>query len=241
MDKDGDGDFEEIVYLGTNPTDGDSSYGNAFPNSHVRYRWNDRTTVIASYTNTIDRPSYASVVPYRRVDLEDREILEGNPDLDPTLYENIDMSVDMRVGEGGLVSLEMFDRSVSDYVFKSESIISGGIYDGFQLDREENSASAQLRGMTFNWSQPIRLPLLADGFSINTNFKKQETAIEYPDRPGEILPLASHPESAMKISFNYETSRLFAQLKFDQKDETIYRVSSDPEQDLYIAPRRYMA
>ncbi len=120
--------------------------------------------------------------------------------------------------------MEMFDRSVSDYVFKSESIISGGIYDGFQLDREENSASAQLRGMTFNWSQPIRLPLLADGFSINTNFKKQETAIEYPDRPGEILPLASHPESAMKISFNYETSRLFAQLKFDQKDETIYRV-----------------
>lgn len=64
LDKDGDGDFDEVVYLGTNPTTGSSDYGHAFPNAHYRYKWNDRTTLIASYTNTIERPEYGDVVPF---------------------------------------------------------------------------------------------------------------------------------------------------------------------------------
>ena len=239
-DKDGDGDFDEIVYLSTTPTYGSTGYGNAFPNTHVRYRWNDRTTFIASYTNTIRRPYYSQIVPFRRVDLEDREIDEGNPDLDPTLYANIDMSVDLRVGDEGLMSLEVFDRQIDDFIFANESVVSGGIYDGFILDRQENSASAQARGMSFTWSQPFRLPLIDEGFSFNANFVKQETELEYPSRPGEILPLAHRPDNELKLALNYEKDRIFAQLKIDQEDETIYQVATKAENDVYIAPRSYM-
>lgn len=239
-DKDGDGNFDEIVYLSTTPAYGSTDYSNFFSNAHVRYRWNDRTTFIASYTNTIKRPFYSQIVPYRRVDLEDREIDEGNPDLDPTLYANIDMSVDLRVGEDGLMSFELFDRQIDDFIFQSESVVQGGLYDGYDLERLENSASAQKRGMSFTWNQPFKLPLIDEGFSFNANYVKQETELEYPSRPGEILPLARAPEDEFKIALNYENDRVFAQLKIDQEDETIYQVGRNPNEDIYVAPGSYM-
>ncbi len=236
-DKDGDGNFDEIVYLDTNPTSGSSSYGNAFPNAHVRYMWNDRTTVIASFTNTIKRPEYGDVVPYRRVNLEDREIEEGNPGLDPTLYTNIDMSVDFKVGDEGLLSLELFDRKLDDYIFSNESFVSGGIYDGFELERQENSSSAQLRGVSMTWSQPLRLPLVNDGLSVNANYTSKESELEYPTRPGEVLPLPRVSDNEVNVAFTYQKEKLFAQVKIQAEDDNVYRVANNAESDRYFAPR----
>lgn len=239
-DKDGDGDFEEIVYLSTTPTYGSTDYSNAFSNAHVRYRWSDRATFIASYTNTIKRPFYSQIVPYRRVDLEDREVEEGNPNLNPTLYANIDMSVDLQVGDDGLMSFELFDRQIDDFIFQRESVVQGGLYDGYELERLENSASAQKRGVSFTWNQPLKLPLIDEGFSFNANYVKQETELQYPSRPGEILPLSRSPEDEFKIALNYENDRIFAQLKIDQEDETLYQVGANPNEDIYVAPGSYM-
>ncbi len=236
-DKDGDGDLDEIVYVDTNPTSGSSSYGNAFPNAHVRYKWNDRTTFIASFTNTIKRPDYGDVVPYRRVNLEDRQIEEGNPGLDPTLYTNIDMSVDFKVGEQGMLSLEVFDRKLDDYIFSNESFVSGGIYDGFELERQENSSSAQMRGVSMTWNQPLHLPLLNDGLSFNANFIKQESELEYPERPGEVLPLPRMSDNELNLAFTYQKEKLFAQVKIAAEDDNVYQVASNAESDRYFAPR----
>jgi len=240
LDKDGDGDLEEVVYLGTNPTVGSSDYGHAFPNAHYRYKWNDRTTLIASYTNTIERPAYGDVVPFRQVKLEDREIEEGNPDLMPTLYTNIDLSLDVRVGKEGLVSLELFDRKLDDYIFNHESIVSGGIYDGFELQSQENSSSAQLRGASVTWNQPIVLPFAGEGLSFNANCEMLDTEIEYPARLGETLPLTRSPDRAVKFALNYEREKLFVQLTIEREDENIYRVASNSEEDRYYGPSRQM-
>lgn len=240
LDKDGDGDFDEVVYLGTNPTTGSSSYGHAFPNAHYRYKWNDRTTLIASYTNTIERPEYGDVVPFRQVKLEDREIEEGNPDLKPTLYANIDLSLDVRVGDDGMVSLELFDRKLDDYIFSRESFISGGIYDGFELQRQENSSNANLKGASVTWNQPIVLPFMDEGLSFNANYVMLDTEIEYPARPGETLPLTRSPDSELKFALNYEREKLFVQLTIVQEDENIYRVARNPEEDRYFGPSSLM-
>lgn len=236
-DKDGDGDVEEIVYVGTNPTSGSSKYGNAFPNGHIRYKWNDRTTFIASYTNTIKRPIYGDVVPYRRVNLEDHEIEEGNPSLAPTLYTNLDLSVDLRVGDQGLFSFELFDRKLDDYIFSSESIVAGGIYDGFELERQENSSSALLRGVSMTWNQPLSLPMLNEGLSINANYVRQESELQYPERPGEILPLPRVSDNEVNLAFTYQKEKLFAQVKIEAEDDNAYRIANDLENDRYFAPR----
>ncbi len=236
LDRDNDGDVDEIVYLSTNPTTGSRDYSHSFSNAHVRYKMNDCTTFIASFTNTIKRPEYSDVVPFRRVRLEEREIEEGNPDLNPTLYTNLDMSVDYRLGEEGLVSLELFDRKIDDFIFSAESFISGGIYDGFELERQENSASAKARGVSMSWKQPLNLPLVDNALSFNANYLMQDSELEYPARPGEILPLARRPDTEFKLALNYEQDKIFAQLKFEAEDGFVYRVASSAEDDRYFSP-----
>ena len=237
FDKDLDGDFDEIVYLETSPTFGSNDYSHYFPNTHLRYRLNESTTFITSYTETIDRPRYADVVPYRLVALEDREVEEGNPSLRPTLYTNFDFSVDIRVRDGGMVSVELFDRQLEDYIFSNETNISGGIYDGFELERQENSSSAFLRGVSMTWNQPIRLPLFEEGFSLNAKYVKQESELQYPERPGETLPLPRMPDNEMNISLTYEKEKLFAQVKFWNEDDNVFRVGNNAESDRYAGSR----
>lgn len=234
LDKDSDGNFEETVYLGTTPTEGATQYDDLFSNSHFRYKWNERTTFIASYTNTIDRPQYAEVVPYRHVRLEDREVEEGNPELSPTLYENFDVSMDVRVGDSGLVSVELFDRSIEDYIFSRESFVVGGVYDGFELQRQENGSDGSARGVSLTWTQPISIAILPDGLSVNVNYEALDTEIDYPSRPGESLPLTRSPDSDLKVALKYENKKLFAQLKWDHETESIYRVANSPEKDRYV-------
>jgi len=237
LDKDSDGDLNEIVYLGSTPTFGSNEYSHNFPNTHVRYKLNENTTFITSYTKTIDRPDYADVVPYRLVALEDREVEEGNPLLKPTLYTNIDFSVDMRIRDGGMVSVELFDRQLEDYIFGNETIVVGGIYDGFELERQENSSSAFLRGVSMTWSQPIRLPLIEDGFSFNAKYVRQESELQYPERPGEVLPLPRMPDNEVNVSLTYEKEKLFAQVKLWNEDDNVFRVGNSAESDRYAGSR----
>jgi len=174
------------------------------------------------------------------VNVEDREIREGNPELAPTLFRNIDFSMDMRVGDEGLVSLEVFDRAIDDFIFSRQSIISGGLYDRYELSRRENTASAQMRGAKITWSQPLQGMIFPDGMSFNANYTQQESELEYPARPGEILPMTRTPENELRLALNYESGNLFAQVKMSNTDAVIRNVTGSPESDSYDDARSSM-
>ena len=223
----------ETVYVGTNAIPGESKYDNWFPNAHFRYKWTDTITLIGSYTQTIDRPEYTYIVPYRRVNLEEQEIEEGNPNLRPTVYTNYDLSLDIELPAQALFSVELFNRSVEDFVFSQEQILSSGIYQGFELETYENSASADIQGATFTWRQPLDTFYLPDGLSLNANYTKQTSEIEYPARPGEILPLTRMPDNELKLTLSYQNDKFFAQVRYAYEDLVPSRIAGNPDQDLY--------
>lgn len=224
----------ETVYLETNPVFGDSTYDNFFPNAHFRYQWSDSITVIGSFTNTIERPRYTYLVPYRRVNLEEMEIDEGNPELKPTLYTNYDLSVDFVLPAEAMLSVELFNRSVEDFVFTRKQIIAGGIYQGFELERFENSSSADIQGATLTWRQTLQGLNLPPGLSLNANYTKQKSEIEYPARPGEILPLAQTPDTELKLTLSYQNEKFFAQVRYAYEDLMTTRVAENREEDIYL-------
>jgi TonB-dependent receptor len=230
----GQNDLGETVYLETNQVPGESSYDNIFPNAHFRYQWSDTITLIGSYTNTIDRPSYTYLVPYRRVNLEEQEIDEGNPNLKPTLYTNYDLSMDVELPSHALLSMEVFNRSVEDYIFSRQQIVQTGIYQGFELERYENSASADIQGATFTWRQPLENSFLPDGLSLNANYTKQKSEIEYPARPGEVLPLTDMPDNELKLTLSYQNEKFFAQVRYAYEDVMPTRISDNAEEDIYL-------
>ncbi len=226
---------EDGEYLETLPAVGDNAYGNGFPNAHLGFRASDSLSIIASYTETIKRPWYGDVVPTRSVDLEDRELEEGNPSLRPTLYTNWDLSADLKLAEENILSFEVFKRSIDDFVFQRKSIVSGGVFDGFELERKENSGSASIHGGKLTWQQPLRADYLPDGLSLNLNYIYQNSKIEYPNRLGETLDLAHTPEQEVNITFNYQGEKLFAQLKYDYVSNQYSRVGESAIEDRFTA------
>jgi TonB-dependent receptor len=232
----GQNEAGETIYLETNSVPGESSYDNYFPNAHFRYKWNDAVTLIGSYTNTIDRPSYTYLVPYRRVNLEDKEIEEGNPNLDPTLYTNYDFSVDVDLTRDAMLSVELFNRSVEDFVFSRKQIVPDGLYQGFELERFENSSSAEIQGATITWRQSLEGLKLPDGFSLNAKYTKQKSEMEYPARPGEILPLTSTPDTEMKLTLSYQSEKFFAQVRYAYEDLIPTRIAGVSDEDTFLLP-----
>jgi hypothetical protein len=67
------------------------SYINILPGLHLKYDFNKTTILRAAWTNTLARPNYFSLVPYREITREDNEIAIGNPDLIPTTSMNFDL------------------------------------------------------------------------------------------------------------------------------------------------------
>ena len=84
-----DPDADEEVT--TRPVTGDDGYLHLLPGLHARYRLDDATALRFAWTNTLARPNYYDLVPYREVLIEDEELFEGNPALDPTTSMNFDL------------------------------------------------------------------------------------------------------------------------------------------------------
>jgi TonB-dependent receptor len=233
----GENDSGAVVYRETNAVPGESAYDNFFPNAHFRYKWTDAITIIGSYTNTIDRPRYTYLVPYRRVNLEEQEIEEGNPNLKPTLFTNYDLSVDVEVSDDARLSVELFNRSVEDFVFSQQRIVQSGVYQGFELESFENSASADIQGATITWRQSLKgLAMLPDGLSLNANYTTQKSEIEYPARPEEVLPLTQTPDNELKLTLSYQHEKFFAQVRYAYEDLIPIRIAGDSNEDLYLLP-----
>ncbi|EDY85253.1 TonB-dependent receptor domain protein [Verrucomicrobiia bacterium DG1235] len=232
-DADEDGDLQETVYLGTNPTNGDNSYSNDFPNFHLRYQWNEKLSVIGSFTNTIKRPGYGEVVPYRRVNRDESEVSEGNPNLKPTLYENLDFSLDYAISELNRFSVELFRKSVEDIVFEAESTVVSGAYAGYELSRRENGPTATIQGAKLTWQAPLRMSVLPEGLSFNANYILNDTETEYPGRPGEFLPVTHLPDAEFRMTLNYQSEKTFTQLMYQRTDVSLLRVGDDPSEDRF--------
>ncbi len=233
IDEDGEYDSTEI-------RTGSSGYGNLFPGIHARYSFSDRFTLIGSWTETIERPRYRDLVPYQYIDKEDQEISEGNPQLKPTLFTNYDLALDVRLPGSGLVSLELFSRSVSDFFFRQESLISDGPYTGYVVERLENGSTGSITGAELTWSQELGiLSTYLAPCSFSINYLRRQTSIEYPSRPGVDLPMANLPDEELTVSLVYEKQWFFGQIEIKQVSDSLFQVATIPVEDKYSkgAPR----
>jgi len=225
---------EDGEYDSTEIRTGSSGYGNLFPGIHARYRFNDRFTLIGSWTETIARPRYRDLVPYQYIDKEDQEIEEGNPQLKPTLFTNFDLALDARLPGSGLVSVEVFSKSVSDFFFRQETIIPDGPYAGYRVERLENGSTGSITGVELTWSQELGiLTAYLTPFSFSINYLRRQTSIEYPSRPGLDLPMTNLPEEELTFSLACEKQWFFGQVEIKQVGDSLFQVASIPVEDKY--------
>jgi outer membrane receptor protein involved in Fe transport len=78
--------------------------------------------------------------------------------------------------------------------------------------------------------------VLPDGLSLNANFTTQSSEIEYPARPGEILPLTSTPDQELKLTLSYQNEKFFAQVRYAYEDLIPTRIAGVSDEDTFLLP-----
>ena len=228
---------EEGDYLETRPVIDSNHYSNWFPGIHGRYDMS-RVSLIGSWSNTISRPEFGLVVPYREVHREGELIEAGNPDLKPTLYTNYDFAVDYRLnGDDDVLSMELFYQTVEDIIYNEASLVSSGPYAGYEFETFRNGPSGDVYGLRLVWSQSIGNWLdFADGLYFNANYTYRVSETTYPGRPDEVLPMPRRPRNSFQLSVSYKHKRLFAQLELDYDQESLREINEEaPWRDTYLA------
>lgn len=158
-----DGDFESV-----NQINEENTYTNLLPGVHFKYDINDRTVLRFAWTNTLARPNYIDLVPFRNVVNEDEEIVLGNPDLDATTSMNFDLMAEHYFKNVGILSGGLFYKDIQDFIYVFQFEDSGTGFDAFQ---PQNGDNANIFGAEIAFQRQLDfLPGFAKNFNIYLNY-----------------------------------------------------------------------
>ncbi len=182
-----EGRFQGAVDVNTLTT-----FTNLFPNAQAVYALTNRTNMRAAYSRAIGRPTFGQLSPNTLRNYSNETIRQGNPKLKPMLANNLDFIVDHYFMQVGQLSLGVFYKDLSDFVFSRTDILRadtpdenivgeiGGeqgpeenefLYDGWRRTTFANGEEAQVYGIEFSWQQNLSfLPGFLGNFHTYTNY-----------------------------------------------------------------------
>jgi len=211
-------DFDEVTEdetITTKKVTGDDSYTNILPGLHSTYKLDENTNIRFAWTNTIARPNYYDLVPFREVVIEDMELKEGNPNLEPTKSMNIDLMGEKFFKSVGLVSAGFFYKDISKFIFEYTmqdyaDPVTGRTFE--EYSHPENGGDATLYGIEFAVQRQLDfLPAMFKGIGVYLNYTWNHSSIDglpIEGRENEDLPLPGTAEHTFNASLSYETKKL---------------------------------
>lgn len=213
-----------------------------FPNLTVRHSFSDNLIGRFAVTRAISRPEYADIVP-RVLETSDAgsiTVERGNPDLRPTLSNNIDAGLEYYLRPLGVISVNAFYKDLTDYRF---TLNARETYNGTPnaLVSESRNADGHLAGIEFNWQQTFDfLPGWASSFGVFANYTVTDAEIKtdtpYGGRTSFTLPGQS--DSMYNVALFYEDFGFSARLSYTHRGDFLEEINADvPGLDLWVEER----
>lgn len=221
---------------------GSNSYTNILPN--VTLQHNEKNLVLnAAYTVSLARPAYFDLVPYREVNSEDGEIAFGNPDLEATISNNLDLMAEYYFGSVGLISAGVFAKSIDNWIYTfSDDNFDGfsGDFAGFDYEQVRNGSSASVNG--FELGVQSRLDFLP-GLLGNTTFYGNYTYTNASTdgvEGREDVPLVGATENMFNASLAYETKNFFLRASLNYQGENLDEVGGSIYEDRWYDAQTFV-
>lgn len=182
---------------------------------------------------TIARPGLGSLSPGGNVSVQgingsNRSFSTGNPYLDPTTSNNLDLSFEWYPQRGAIYSVGLFQKDIGTFV---QTIRTSAPYDTlglpddliagtgakptdiFEVTRPVNTNGGRLRGIELNVQQPLTfLPGFLSHLGVLANYTHVSSNIEYltsstPGAPTVRSTLVGLSKNAANGTLYYETKR----------------------------------
>ncbi len=219
---DGSGSFVGVERLNEG-----NDYLNVFPMAHLRYSLSDRTNFRLAWTNALARPNFTDLAPYEFVDHDSQRITRGNPELEPSLVQNVDLLVEHYFEPLGLLSGGVFYKQLSDFFFGSVDRIEGGELDGYEVRKTMNGASADLYGVEVAWQQRLTfLPGLLSGLGVYANYTYTHSNAELREVTREV-PLPRQVPHVVNAALSWERGPFSTMVTANHRSEYLWAVSQE--------------
>lgn len=241
-----DEDNEEEPYK-INPVKGSQDYMDILPQINLKYTVAENIIIRAAYTNSIARPNYYDLAPYRNIVVADNELYEGNSLLKPTKSVNIDLMADYYLESIGILSGGIFQKSLSDYFYTNiikdyKDPKSGTTFDYYY--RPDNGAKASLFGFEVSFQRQLDfLPGFLKGFGIYVNYTFTTSEAEGLNIPGREIEKVALPGTAgnmINASLSYEMFGLNLRISLNHTSDYIMEFGESEFFDLYYDKQTFL-
>jgi iron complex outermembrane recepter protein len=147
------------VFTGRKRNEG--HYRNVFPGIHLKYTPTRNLVARASYSTSIGRPSFDSIIPSDSVDDVNQNITIANAALKPQFSGNFDISIEYYFEPVGLLSATLFRKEITGFQFADSSQVVGsgpnngfeGNYEGYTIRTMANGGRARYKGFELSYQQ----------------------------------------------------------------------------------------
>jgi TonB-dependent receptor len=200
------------------------------PSANLVYELRNDMNVRAAYGRTLARPTFREFSPATYYDARRQELVDGNPDLERTTVDNLDLRWEWFPGRGELVAASGYFKSFDAPI---ERVISERTFNR-EVDFE-NQQSAQVYGAEFEVRK--RLGFLADPLrylEVGSNFTLTESTVT--DTTGQDLdrPLEGQSSFLINADVSYDNPESGTTISvfynfFDDRLDTIER-QNQPDQ-----------
>lgn len=234
---------DEGDYAGHKETKEESSYTNVLPGIHFKYSATPSTIVRFAYTNTIARPNYIDLVPYKNIIREDEEVEVGNPSLDPAKSMNFDLTAEHYFKNVGIISGGLFYKSIQDFVYTSVAKTTDNTFGAnttdFDAKLPQNGDDASVFGAEIAFQRKLDfLPGFAKNFNLYLNYTYLTSSANgiITNEDGDERKDMTLPNTAPNMfngSLGYDDGKFTARISANFSDAYIDEIGKNEFTDRY--------
>ena len=211
------------------PSIGEKDYLSVLPSLHLTYSPNEDSKYRLALTRSFARPDFGQLSPGATYLEIENELRSGNPELEPTYSNNLDLMYEYYFGNTGVFSAGYFYKQIIDPVF---SQTYQGSYRGQSVTVKSplNGDDAWLHGIEFAFNTD--LGLLGDwaqdfGFTANATFMDSEMSI--PEREAD-TSIPRQADMLYNLALYYDNGTFAARIALNHKGEYIENHGALPEE-----------
>jgi len=215
-------------------------YDMLLPSANLAVDLTDTVVARISAAQTIARPSISVLTPGGDVGIQgaNRSFSSGNPNIDPTKSDNVDLSLEWYPDADSLFAVGLFYKKINSFVQNlrqdipfSQLGLPNSLLDGtsalptdlFAVSQPVNSPGGELKGFEINVQKRLSfLPGWMENFGVQANYTFVDSEIEYltsttPGAPTITQTLTGLSKNAWNATLYYETD------KFSIRGSAAYR------------------
>jgi TonB-dependent receptor len=221
---------------------------------HLTYHFTDTLQARASYTESIARPNFGSIIP--GLTIGTNTVTAANTGLLPSRAENIDVSIEWYPSGSSIVKAAFFSKDIQDYLVNNASLITAPIPEldigndliGYTLTTTQNLGKAKIEGFELEGRYRFRhLPEWFRNIEVFANYTKLTTTEGTFNAASASTVYTKLPDITPEIwnwGISYETPRgnFYVALRANHADDILLNLTTNEFKDartVYEAEVRY--